>query len=324
MKRHSCHRAVRAVVCAALTVACLQAALASIQPFGKAIFSKDSRYHQICVYQNGSIMTLVFGKQKGPTVQTQIDVKEPRKHLLEYSQLAFCGVLHKPQPKSILVVGLGGGMIPSDMHYYFPDASVDVVELDPDVLTVAEKFFGFKQGAGIKAHVRDGRMFVREQIGMGANTKYDIVILDAFNSDYIPFHLMTKEFLEQVQSILSPDGVVVANVFYANRLYDAELATYIKVFGRAQVYMGQNSGNAMILAPGPKGQMLTPQEAVKRAEDMQREHKFAFDLRFVAGRLCPNPRPDEKSMVLTDDRAPVNLLRTQERTGTEAKDKTTR
>jgi len=88
--------------------------------------------------------------------------------------------------------------------------------------------------------------------------------------------------------------------------------------------MGQNSGNAMILAPGPKGQMLTPQEAVKRAEDMQREHKFAFDLRFVAGRLCPNPRPDEKSMVLTDDRAPVNLLRTQERTGTEAKDKTTR
>jgi len=123
---------------------------------------------------------------------------------------------------------------------------------------------------------------------------------------------MTKEFLEEVKGVLANDGVVIANVFYNNRLFDAELKTFLAVFGRCQVFLGVYSTNAMLVASGPTGPTLTVREAVGRAKMLQRRHRLAFDLPAVAKQLRPNTRPGSRAKVLTDDRAPVNWLRTQE------------
>ena len=79
------------------------------------------------------------------------------------------------------------------------------------------------------------------------------------------------------------------------------------------MFLGAYSGNAMLAAPGPTGPTLTVEEAVGRAKMLQRKHRLAFDVLTVAKRLRPNARPDSRAKVLTDDRAPVNWLRTQER-----------
>jgi len=307
------NKAIRAAVFLSLVLMLAAVAGAAFRPLGKVIYEKNSRYHQIYVFRNGSVTTLVFGKRRTPTVQTQIDLKDPRKHLLEYSRLALSGLLYQPEPERILVVGLGGGMVPMELRHYFPDAVIDVVEIDPYVSKAAEQFFAFKKDARMKVHVRDGRVFIRELAREETKKKYDIIILDAFNSDYIPFHLMTREFLEQVRDVLAEDGAVVANVFYRNRLFDAELATYIDVFRKTQVYLGANSGNAMIVALGPKAELLSAKEAYEQAGALQDEHKFKFDLRQVAKCLKPNARPEKGAYVLTDDKAPVNLLRSQEK-----------
>ena len=124
---------------------------------------------------------------------------------------------------------------------------------------------------------------------------------------------MTKEFLEEVKGVLAEDGVVIANVFYSNRLFDAEFKTFLAVFGRCQVFFGDYSTNAMLVALGPRSPMLTIKEAVGRARMLQRKHKLTFDVLTVAKRLRPDTRPEPHAKVLTDDRAPVNWLRTQER-----------
>ncbi len=232
--------------------------------------------------------------------------------MLEYTKLAFCGLLYKPEPERMLVLGLGGGVIPREMHHYFPGLEIHVVEIDPEIPLIAKRFFGFRQDDKLRVHIADGRMFIKKQLRRDPVPKYDIVILDAFNSDYIPFHLMTKEFLEEVKGVLAEDGVVVANVFYDNRLFDAELKTFLTVFGRCLVFVGGYSMNAMLVAPGPTGPTLTVREAAGRAKILQRKHRLAFDLLTVAKRLRPNIRPDSRAKVLTDDRAPVNWLRTQE------------
>jgi hypothetical protein len=122
---------------------------------------------------------------------------------------------------------------------------------------------------------------------------------------------MTREFLQEVKGVLSEDGVVVANVFYNSSLADAELKTFLDVFSRCQVYMGSYSGNAMLVSPGPKAPVLTPEEALARAARVRPAAPFAFDIRKVARRLSPHVVPHEGAIVLTDDRAPVNYLRTQ-------------
>jgi spermidine synthase len=280
---------------------------------GRLIHHKNSLYHSIFVYQQGPVVTLQFGKRPGEPIQSRVNLSSLREHQLEYTKMAFCGLFYKPEPKKVLVLGLGGGVIPREMHYYFPAADVNVVEIDPEISLIATQFFDFRQDNKLKVNIDDGRMFIREQLCLDPVPKYDIIILDAFNGDYIPFHLMTREFLEEVKGVLADDGVVVANVFYNNRLFDAELATYLDVFGRCQAFFGDYSTNAMLVALGHDAATLTLDQAVSRAEMLQRRHRFEFNILKVAQRMQPNIRPDSHAKVLTDDRAPVNRLRTQQR-----------
>lgn len=301
----------RAAVLSVLLLAGLTAATAVAQSAGRLVFRKSSLYHDIYVYQYGSVVTLQFGRRYAYLYQSQVDVSNPRLHMLEYTRLAFCGLLYKPEPKRLLVLGLGGGVIPREMRSYFPEMEIDVAEIDPEVPPTAERYFGFRTDEKLRVHVDDGRVFVRKELAKKPVPKYDIVILDAFNSDYIPFHLMTKEFLEEVKGILSDDGVVVANVFYDNQLCDAEMKTFLAVFGRCQAYFAATATNAMLVALGPKAPELTAEQAAQRAAELQGKHRFAFDLPTVAARLRPDIAPNPQAMVLTDDRAPVDWLRDQ-------------
>jgi spermidine synthase len=301
---------------AAAALAALLLGMAGVLPaqaagFGRLILQKDSLYHRIFVYQDGSLMTLQFGRMRTDVVQSQVDLSNLRRNMHEYTTLSFCGLLYKSDPKTMLVVGLGGGVIPREMHHYFPDMKIDVAEIDPDIPPIAEKYFAFKTDDKLKVTVDDGRMFIRKALRKDPVPKYDYIILDAFTADYIPFHLMTKEFLEEVKGVLSDDGVVVANIFYNSNLADAELKTYLAAFGRCQVYMGAYSGNAMLVSPGKSAPVLTAQEAIERARALRLPPDFSFDMTAVAARLRPEVVPIPEAIVLTDDRAPVNYLRTQ-------------
>jgi len=300
------------IFCVAAFWQLLFVSVAAAQGLGRLIYKKNSLYHRIFVYQRGSVVTLRFGKRPAVQAQSQVNLNDLRQHRLEYTRLAFCGLLYRPQPQRMLVLGLGGGVIPREMHHYLPTLEIDVVEIDPEIPLIAKRFFGFREDDKLRVHIDDGRMFIKKQLRLDPVPKYDLIILDAFNSDYIPFHLMTKEFLEEVKGILAEDGVVIANVFYNNRLFDAEFKTFLAVFGRCQVFLGAHCYNAMLVSPGPTGPTLSIKEAVGRAKMVQRKHKLAFDTLTVARRLRPNRRPASHAKVLTDDRAPVNWLRRQQ------------
>lgn len=280
--------------------------------FGELVCRKNSLYTGIFVYQKDSIVTLRFGMRDNVAIQSQVDLQNPRQHLLEYSQMSFCGLLYNPDPNSVLVLGQGGGVIPRDIHHYYPNAVIDVAEIDPEIPVIAKQYFGFVPDEKLRVNVEDGRMFIKKLLLKEPERKYDWVILDAFNGDYIPFHLMTKEFLQEVKSILSENGVVVANVFSSNRLFDAEWKTFLDVFDSCQVYIGNNSGNAMLVSTRKNVKPLTQNEAVERAAKLQTARKFEFSMTEVAYLLEPDMQPDATALVLTDDRAPVNWLKTQQ------------
>jgi len=279
---------------------------------GDLICKKDSLYTGIFVYQQDSIFTLRFGMRTSVAIQSQVDINDLRKHMLEYTELTFCGLLYNPDPNNVLVLGQGGGVIPREIHYYYPAAEVDVVEIDSEIPAIAEQYFGFKPDEKLRVHIDDGRMFIKKILLREPQRKYDWIILDAFNGDYIPFHLMTREFLEEVKSLLTEDGVVVANVFSSNRLFDAELMTFMDVFGQCQVFMCRESTNAMLVSTRNPENSVTLDEALWRAEAIHKNQAFEFSMVDVAERLVPGILPAPDAKVLTDDRAPVNWLKTQQ------------
>lgn len=310
MNRRIFNRVLISIACITLFVP-HGAVLAANLGLGRLIHEKNSLYNTIFVYEYGSVMTLRFGKRPTLAIQSQTDLDNPRIHMLEYTKMTFSGLLYNSDPNRVLVLGLGGGVIPREIRHYYPNIEIDVVEIDQAIPPIASRFFGFNPDDKMKVFVDDGRMFVKKQLRLNPVPRYDLIILDAFNGDYIPFHLMTKEFLEELKGVLSDDGVVVANVFHTNRLFDAEFKTFMDVFGRCQVFIGNSSGNAMLVSPGPSRPVLTVAEAVQKAGRLQNRLRPPFDFVQIAQQLAPEEKPDPSVKTLTDDLAPVNWLRNQ-------------
>ena len=104
-----------------------------------------------------------------------------------------------------LCIGLGIGSIPMEMAH--KGILVDVVEINPDVIPLAMKYFDFNTNA-CNLTIGDGRYYIRQQ-----TKQYDTIILDAFLGDSMPSHLMTKEAFIEMAKRMQPAGTLVINAF---------------------------------------------------------------------------------------------------------------
>lgn len=283
---------------AALVIVCFFTA--RIRNRANLIFEKKSRYHHIMVYEDGYTRTLRLGKGYEAGKQSRVDIRNPHNLILEYTKLVFSGLLINDRPDSILIIGLGGGVIPRALNRYFPEAKIDVVDIDPDVLDVAEKYFLFKTGEYISTHISDGRAFVEDKIRSNLHVKYDMIILDAFDSSSIPGHLLTKEFLGLVARIMNPEGVIVANVLSDSRLFHSIIKTYRKVFGRCYVFIGEQAKNAVLVTPGKDAPDLTQKEIMEKAYYLNKNNDFNFSMASIVRKLKWNYIPKKLSKVLKD------------------------
>lgn len=272
-------------------------------PVGAAqIHSERSLYRNLFVVQDNDLRCLTFRRAVATERQTCMRVSQPDYMVFPYTRMMLGSLLVKPDPKRVLIIGLGGGTLPMELRKLFPEVEIDVVEIDPAVTRVAEKFFNFKPDARLKVHEEDGRVFVKK--AQRANTRYDIVMLDAFEDEYIPEHLSTKEFLEEVKTILTPDGVVAANTFSSNRLYPYESATYAAVFG---TFYNLKLGNRIIWAQQGK---LADRAALEANAKTFAEafDKRGFEANWLLDLASTDRDWDKDTRILTDQFSPSNIL----------------
>lgn len=133
----------------------------------------------------------------------------------------------------ILLVGLGGGSLATFIHKHFPKVSLDVVDIDVNMVKVASKWFSFEEDDRMKAHVAEGISFIRERAENDAANKYHVIILDVDDKDYYdqicpPKPFVETENLENMKRILSPQGVLIVNLLCRNEKRYAEALANIK------------------------------------------------------------------------------------------------
>jgi spermidine synthase len=108
------------------------------------------------------------------------------------------------QPGDAVLVGLGGGSVAR--NYYRAGWRVDTVEIDPNMPRIAEEYFSCDAESS-NVHVMDGRQYF-----LATDKKYDLVLLDAFGSSSIPFHLVTREAFGLVKAHMKPDAILAMNI----------------------------------------------------------------------------------------------------------------
>ena len=268
----------------------------------KLLHSERSLYREVLVYETGDVRCICFTRFCRIGRQTCQDIKHPDRIVMNYPQMMLSSLFVKPEPKSVLIIGLGGGTIPRALHELVPQARIDVVEIDPAVVKVARRYFDLGNDSSLNVIEADGRVQVKK--ALREQQSYDLIMLDAFDHEYIPEHLLTQEFLKEVKSLLAPGGVLAANTFSSSRLYDHESTTYASVF--PEFFNLKKENRVIIAANGPL-------PSADQLRNNSQRFEQAFDSFGVsASKLLPlfSRKQDweRNARILTDQYSPANLL----------------
>lgn len=203
-----------------------------------------------------------------------------------------------PNFASGLMLGGAGYSFPKDYLAKYPEAHLDVVEIDPGVTELARKYFGLEDHPNMTIYHEDGRVFLNQN-----TRKYDAIFGDAFTSWYsVPYQLTTKEAIQKKYDSLSESGIVILNIISSlqgemGEFLRAEYRTYKEIFPQVYLFAVSNTRNEskiqniiLVAMKSEKPPMMTSSDPEIRE----------FLRHLWEGKL------EEDMPILTDDYAPVD------------------
>jgi spermidine synthase len=257
--------------------------LGSSNAKGTLIHAVKSDFSDIRVREMGTVRNLIFAEPSGLEVlQSSIDLKQPGRLMLAYSNAMFGSFLFKHPQQRVLVVGLGGGAMVRFMNHHFPKTQVDVVEIDPVVVALADEYFGTRASPGTRIFTEDAIQYLQRDHG-----KYDTIYMDAFlepgsetDAHGIPKKLKTVEFLKGLRRHLNPGGVVAFNIIEHPDL-DGDLQAISEAFAVVHAAKVPTTNNHVVIA-SPEPVKQRPGSLRDAGSELDRRLKVGFSFEGLA------------------------------------------
>lgn len=173
-----------------------------IKPEKSLIFETESMYNYIQVFKINGVNQLRLNEG-----HAEHSLYKKDEYLFEgyWKYYVILGFLN--QGKNVLNLGLAGGTGGRQYMHFIPYAQIDGIEIDPAIVEVAKRYFNLADIPGLQVFTTDGRLYLTT-----TSKHYDQVMIDAWKQPYIPFHLTTQEFFQQVKSHLNDRGIVSINI----------------------------------------------------------------------------------------------------------------
>ncbi len=267
----------------------------------------DTIYNSLTVERIGPIVELRARARGSEALESAVDLADPLRQVVAYTSSLYGALYIQPQPKRVLMIGLGGAGFHRLFSAAYPDSRLQTVELDPMVFELCRTRMEFKPTANTPVTVMDGRMFVKRNREL-----WDWLILDAFRGGFVPPHLKTEEFYRECAARLSERGVFISNLHATTELYYSDIRTIQAVFPQVVLFGVKDRGNVIACAVKYRQPVITdpskwPAAAMVAAAGLAGR----VDLEEVRAELIPIPTGEMKhARVLTDDFAPVEFLDT--------------
>jgi spermidine synthase len=185
--------------------------------------------HMIAVTKTDSYLRLSLvnrGDFQSSVIQSELDLTDPFRLVSPYTQAMVAGLAWVSNLQSIHVMGFGAGSIPSFLRHYFPLAHIECTELDPNVVEVAQNFFGVQFDEQLRITLQDGREYLETH-----PQSYDALLINvALGDGSSPFLLTTQEFYHLCRAHLNPNGILIVNFVLGSPLYSEKVMTLHHVF----------------------------------------------------------------------------------------------
>ena len=266
----------------------------------KILVAKDTQYSNLVVLEDSGFRTMYLNG----VIQSRMELENPNELVVSYTETFHLAGLIDKQLDNVLFVGGGGFSGPKSFLVEYPDAKIDVVEIDSDVIEAAKKFFYVPNDPRLNIINQDARLYLSQ-----TEKKYDAVILDAYSGSSIPYHLLTLEYYEILEEKTHDDGVIISNLVAPldpsrSILLESTYITINQVFDNVYIFpenvLTDHRQNISILVTKNNidiHELLDSTECSDHILNCDSIVKNYFDI-----------KPTKNAVVLTDQKSPVNIL----------------
>ncbi|MDD3888110.1 MAG: fused MFS/spermidine synthase [Patescibacteria group bacterium] len=258
------------------------------------ILETETPYQYIQVKEENQKKYLYFNEGTGP--QT---IHDPNSILTNsyydyFTPLPY--LLPNQKDLNVLILGLGAGSMTNQYQYFFKNKynlNIDGVELDPKVTDIAKKYFNLKT-QNLTIYNQDARFFLKT-----TDKKYDLILIDAYKQYYLPEHLVTTEFFNELKEKLNPNGLIASNfvTMTQNQLFYSVNNTISSVFNNLYYFQIPGLYNYLIISSNQELNF----EKLKNVKNK----KLAVILKYFQTIKKYQPTQDQ---IFTDNKTPISIM----------------
>ena len=283
----------------------LAGAASAAEKTGDFIERHDTIYNSLTIEKRGTVVEMRARARGSEALESAVDLRDPMLPIVHYIKSVYGAQFIRPEPKRMLMVGLGGAGFHHLFTAAFPDALLHTVELDPKVLELCEQHMGFKPGPKTPVTIMDGRMFIKRN-----REQWDWLMLDAYRGGFVPPHLKTEEFYRECAARLSDRGIFISNLHATTELYYSDLKTIQAVFPQVVIFETAGRGNVIAIGVKYRDPIITDPAKWATAESLMKPvFQGRVDMKAVRAEHSRLPLNRMRAgQVLSDDFAPVEFL----------------
>lgn len=238
----------------------------------KTIYEVQTQYNHIRVYEDeNELRYLVFLPENG--YQSVFNHENPDMLISDYAKYTFLALpaLNKT-PEKVLFVGMGGAIMPTYLRSHYPNTHIDIVELDDDIPSIAQEYFGFKSDTKTQVLIGDGRKYIDE-----TKEKYDIIFLDVYDAETIPSQFTTQEFFYSVRNCLTKDGVLSVNLANLGENFVSQITFPIMAeFPNTYIFLSERKTNYITISMMNEESNSSDIESRARKLDFRKAFNISF------------------------------------------------
>ncbi len=279
--------------------------------FSRTQYERVSNAGKLKVVDRGNRRTMYLGSLP----QTTIDLADPDRVVARYISYLHLGMVFRDNSREVLFLGLGGGAGVRSFRSSYPDVNITAVDVDPEVVEAARRYFFLEEDEQLSLVVDDGRSH------LNLNREcFDMIVLDVYNQDGYPSRLYTRESFQQINDALRDGtdtdgdaGVLVINAVGwlkgpRSRTLQIIIKTLRAVFPSIYVFEVRQSflfsmlgggGNNFIIVAQREGRPLSRRRIRHRAERVQRRFPRQNYTRLISS-YREYPFLEDEVPVLTD------------------------
>jgi spermidine synthase len=201
--------------------------------YKKAFLIEEFEYRSMCFALDGC-------------TQSEMRIDDPYALVSEYTRKMMGFLAFQPNPKQILIIGLGGGSLVKYCHRHLPTTRITAVEIDPDVLALRSQFLVPPDDDRLTVIQADGADHVARMADRGE--RINALLVDAYDHTGIAHSVVERSFVQNAKQILGTNGVFVMNLVAESADVKRHIETVRQVFGDTVVVAMQRGGNLVIFA----------------------------------------------------------------------------